>query len=73
MGPRYYNSYKKKRNIIEIINNYKLIKTCLCDCECSCSKYKAIPVCVVNLIFKTPTPGVKNTIVRLHYKITNLL
>lgn len=60
-------------NIIEIINNYKLIKTCLCDCECSCSKYKAIPVCVVNLIFKTPTPGVKNTIVRLHYKITNLL
>ena len=60
-------------NILEIIDNYKLIKTCLCNYECQCPKYKAIPVCVVNLIFKTPTAGVKSTIVRLHYKITNLL
>jgi hypothetical protein len=60
-------------NILEIIDNYKLIKTCLCNYECQCPKYNAIPVCVVNLIFKTPTAGVKNTIIRLHYKITNLL
>jgi hypothetical protein len=60
-------------NILEIIDNYKLIKTCLCNYDCQCSKYNAIPVCVVNIIFKTPTAGVKNTIIRLHYKITNLL
>jgi hypothetical protein len=31
-----------------------------------------IPICVISIIFKTPTPGVKNTIVRFNYRITNL-
>jgi hypothetical protein len=59
-------------NILEIINNYKLVKLCLCNFDCHCPKYNAIPVCVLNLIFKTPTSGVKNTIIRLHYRIINL-
>jgi len=59
-------------NILEIINNYKLVKSCLCNYNCQCPKYNAIPICVLNIIFKTPTCGVKNTVIRLHYKITNL-
>jgi hypothetical protein len=70
------------KNILEIIKNYKLINNCQCVkgpesdenyCEiCKTSKSEIIPICVVNIIFKTPTPGVKNTIIRFNYRITNL-
>ena len=65
-------------NILEIIKNYQLINYCQCGgnenyCSvCKTSKPKIIPVCVVNIVFKTPTPGVKNTIIRFNYQITNL-
>ena len=70
------------KNILEIIKNYKLINYCQCEkgpesdekyCHiCKTSKSEIIPICVVNIIFKTPTPGVKNTIIRFNYRITNL-
>lgn len=60
-------------NILEIIKNYKLIKYCTCEkpncCEC---KSDIIPICVINIIFKTPTCGVKDTIIRFNYRITDL-
>jgi hypothetical protein len=71
-------------NIIDIINNYKLIKICNCKChvekDCkincgcdhTCSFCEVIPILVINIIFKTPTDGVRNTIVRFNYRITNL-
>jgi hypothetical protein len=59
-------------NISEIINSYRLVKTCTCNYKCDCVKSNIIPVCVVNIMFKTPTPGVKNTIIRLHYRIINM-
>jgi hypothetical protein len=65
-------------NILEIIKNYQLINYCQCAghdkyCStCKTSKPEIIPICVVNIIFKTPTPGVKNTIIRFNYRITNL-
>jgi hypothetical protein len=46
-------------NILDIINNYKSIK------EYS----KTIPVLIINIVFHTPTPGVKDTIIRFMYKI----
>jgi hypothetical protein len=49
-------------NINEIVNNYKLVHN-------SCSE-NIIIILVVNIIFKTPTPGVKNTLIRLQYRIT---
>ena len=49
------------QNILEIIKNYEYTKT------------KVIPILVVNIVFKTPTPGVKDTIVRFQYKICNIL
>jgi hypothetical protein len=70
------------QNILEIIQNYQLINSCQCahlnnEAEnyctiCKTSKLEIIPICVVNIIFKTPTPGVKNTIIRFNYRITNL-
>lgn len=70
------------QNILEIIKNYQLINYCQCEkgqesnenyCHiCKNSKSEIIPICVVNIIFKTPTPGVKNTIIRFNYRITNL-
>jgi hypothetical protein len=73
------------QNILEIIKNYQLINYCQCakynnehepnenHCAiCKTSKSEIIPICVVNIIFKTPTPGVKNTIIRFNYRITNL-
>jgi hypothetical protein len=70
------------KNILEIIKNYKLINYCQCEkrpesaenyCQiCKTSTTDIIPICVVNIIFKTPTPGVKNTIIRFNYRITNL-
>ena len=71
-------------NIIEIINNYKLIKICKCvchvdktcklkcNCDNSCNYCDVIPILVINIIFKTPTEGVRNTIVRFNYRITDL-
>jgi hypothetical protein len=35
------------------------------------AKEPIIPICVISVIFKTPTPGVKNTIVRFNYRITD--
>jgi hypothetical protein len=71
-------------NIIEIINNYKLIQMCNCKChtdktcdkKCKCDNMcnfcDVIPILVINIIFKTPTCGVKNTIIRFNYRITNM-
>lgn len=50
-------------NIVEIIKNYKLSDI---------SDEPLIPICVISIIFKTPTVGVKNTIVRFNYRITNI-
>jgi len=50
-------------NILGIIQNYKLLKNKNDD--------NIIPILVVNIIFKTPTPGVKKTLIRFQYKITN--
>ena len=50
-------------NVLEIIDNYKLTK---------CGDIDIIPILAVNVVFKTPTPGVKNTIVRFLYKISNM-
>jgi len=50
-------------NILEIIKNYKLSDS---------SDEPLIPICVISIIFKTPTVGVKNTIVRFNYRITNI-
>jgi len=46
-------------NILDIIKNYKLIHE------------EVIPVLIVNIVFKTPTQGVKDTVVRFQYKICN--
>jgi hypothetical protein len=59
-------------NISEIINSYRLVKTCMHNHKCDCVKSNIIPICVVNIMFKTPTPGVKNTIIRLHYRMMNM-
>jgi hypothetical protein len=50
-------------NILEIIKNYKLSDS---------SDEPLIPICVISIIFKTPTVGVKNTIIRFNYRITNI-
>jgi hypothetical protein len=47
-------------NIIDIINNYKL------------EKKNVIPVLIVNIVFKTPTEGVKDTVVRFQYKVVDM-
>jgi hypothetical protein len=47
------------QNIIDIIRNYKYIHK------------EVIPILIINIYFKTPTQGVKDTIVRFHYKICN--
>ena len=44
-------------NILDIINNYKLTK-----CE-------VIPVLIINIVFKSDTTNVKDTIIRFQYKI----
>ena len=49
-------------NILDIIDNYKSIK----------EKCISIPVLIINIVFHTPTPGVKDTIIRFMYKITDL-
>jgi hypothetical protein len=46
-------------NILDIIKNYKLIHE------------EVVPVLIVNIVFKTPTQGVKDTVVRFQYKICN--
>jgi len=38
----------------------------------SMGQQPVIPICVISVIFKTPTPGVKNTIVRFNYRIIDL-
>jgi hypothetical protein len=47
-------------NILDIIRNYKFIHE------------EVIPVLIVNVVFKTPTKGVKDTVVRFQYKICNI-
>jgi hypothetical protein len=69
-------------NILEIIKNYSIIND---NCGCgpdsntissssssSTKQQPVIPICVISVVFKTPTPGVKNTIVRFNYRITDL-
>jgi len=53
-------------NIKEIINNYKLYK------QSSNKEIGITPICVISVIFKTPTNGVENTIIRFNYKIINM-
>jgi hypothetical protein len=55
-------------NILEIVNNYNIIND---NCDCSI-KPPVIPIFAISVIFKTPTPHVKNTIVRFNYRITDL-
>lgn len=52
-------------NILEIIKNYKLS-------DLNDPSNPIIPICIVSIIFKTPTNGVKNTIVRFNYRITDI-
>lgn len=53
-------------NIMEIIKNYKLLH------DNNCKKGEIKFIFVVSVVFKTPTPGVKNTVVRFNYIITNI-
>jgi hypothetical protein len=50
-------------NILEIISNYKLLKT---------ESMVVIPILTISVIFKTPTENVENTIIRFNYKIINI-
>jgi len=61
-------------NILEIIQNYSIINENCGGCDNSSQNQKGplIPICVISIVFKTPTPGVKNTIVRFNYKIIDL-
>jgi hypothetical protein len=52
-------------NVLEIIKNYKMA-------DINGPSYPLIPICVVSIVFKTPTVGVKNTIVRFNYRITDI-
>ena len=52
-------------NVIEVIENYKFVSLT------NNQNNEIIPICVVNIVFKTPTEGVKNTTIRFNYKITN--
>ena len=53
-------------NINEIINNYKLLQ------DSEENKTKILPICVVSIIFKTPTEGVEDTVVKFSYRIMNM-
>ena len=48
-------------NITEILDKQRLPEQC---------NHNFTPIFVVSIVFKTPTTGVKNTVVRLQYKIT---
>ena len=55
------------KNILEMVEQYKIS-----DEKPSClkgSQTQLIPILVISIIFKTPTSGVKNTIVKLHYRV----
>ena len=60
-------------NILEIINNYKILDT-KPGCETKeKDELKLIhPIFVVSIIFKTPTCDVNNTVIRFNYKIINI-
>jgi hypothetical protein len=46
-------------NILDIIKNYSYIHKDI------------IPILIVNIVFKTPTKGVRDSIIRFHYRICN--
>jgi hypothetical protein len=46
-------------NVLDIIKNYSFIHE------------EIIPILIVNIVFKTPTKGVKDTVIRFQYKICN--
>jgi len=50
-------------NILEIVNNYKLLNNKI--------DAKTL-IFAISVIFKTPTNGVENTIIRFNYKIVNM-
>ena len=52
-------------NVMEVIENYRFINLK------NTKDGEIIPICVVNIVFKTPTADVKNTTIRFNYKITN--
>jgi hypothetical protein len=47
-------------NILDLINNYKL------------DKKNIIPILIINIVFKTPTEGVKDTVIRFQYKVNDI-
>ena len=51
------------KNVLDILKNYNY--------ENLNSTSKIIPILVINVVFKTQTPGVKDTIVRFQYKIND--
>jgi hypothetical protein len=50
-------------NIADIIYNYKLLKN---------TTNVVNPICCISVIFKTPTVGVGNTVVRFNYKLIDI-
>lgn len=48
-------------NILALIANYKN----------NCNMEDIVPILAVSIIFKTPTVGVENTIIKFNYEITN--
>jgi serine/threonine protein kinase len=57
-------------NIMEIIKNYKLLQRHPPTSKKEDNDMNFI--FVVSVIFKTPTPGVNNTVIRFNYKIMNI-
>jgi hypothetical protein len=49
-------------NLLNIIDKYRFIKE---------EQPGFVPICAVSVVFKTPTPNVKNTIIRFNYRITD--
>jgi len=55
-------------NILEIINNYRIVEHDKKDNSIN----NIIPICSISIIFKTPTAGVNNTVIRFNYKIKDI-
>ena len=53
------------KNVLDILKNYNYENS-----NSTCTS-KIIPILVINVVFKTQTPGVKDTIVRFQYKIND--
>ena len=49
-------------NLSDIVDKYRFIKE---------EKPGFIPICAISIVFKTPTPGVKNTVIKFNYCIVD--